>query len=108
MWLGSKLFAAGRGIAYEALKKSCFRAFLNDKKICVLKSHILVFMYVCGVGRSGKILKIWSEAFESKERAEAFLRAYEKALSEGMSEVEFEAWAWGVSEAEIKAVLVPC
>ena len=74
MWVSSAEFAVKFGFNKKSLEKSCFRASKVGKKICTLKSNILVFVYSHGVGGySGKVLKIWDKPFESERDAELFL-----------------------------------
>ena len=60
MWLSSKEAAEILDIKYGTLVKSINRASKKGKKFCSLKSNILDFKYVTGVGgSSGKTLQIW-------------------------------------------------
>lgn len=60
MWLSSKEAAEILGIKYGTLVKSINRASKKGKKFCSLKSNILDFKYITGVGgSSGKTLQIW-------------------------------------------------
>ena len=73
MWISSKEFAELHDYNYEALKKTCVRAYKRGKKICKLKSNIIHFSYTNGIGRGGKVLQIWSEPFASEKEAECFI-----------------------------------
>ena len=60
MWLNSKKAAEILGIKYGTLVKSINRASKKGKKFCSIKSNILNFKYIIGVGgNSGKTLQIW-------------------------------------------------
>ncbi|EHN6903056.1 integrase, partial [Campylobacter jejuni] len=69
MWISSKEFAIKNGINKKSLEKACFRASLDNKKICTIKSIIIHFKYTQGKGRGGKTLQIWSKPL-SKEEAQ--------------------------------------
>ncbi|MBC5858056.1 transposase [Campylobacter jejuni] len=69
MWISSKEFAIKNGINKKSLEKACFRASLESKKICTIKSIIINFKYTQGKGRGGKTLQIWSKPL-SKEEAQ--------------------------------------
>lgn len=60
MWLNSKKAAEILGIKYGTIVKSINRASKKGKKFCSIKSNILNFKYIIGVGgNSGKTLQIW-------------------------------------------------
>ena len=74
MWIKSAEFAVKFGLNKKSLEKSCFRAEKAGKKFCTLKSNILVFSHAHGVGgKSGQVLQIWDEGFDSEADAVAFL-----------------------------------
>ena len=60
MWLNSKKAAEILGIKYGTLVKSINRASKKGKKFCSIRSNILNFKYITGIGgNSGKTLQIW-------------------------------------------------
>ncbi|ECL2361638.1 DDE-type integrase/transposase/recombinase [Campylobacter jejuni] len=67
MWISSKEFAIKNGINKKSLEKACFRASLESKKICTIKSIIINFKYTQGKGRGGKTLQIWSKPLSMEE-----------------------------------------
>ena len=73
MWVKAAEFAVNFKVEYEALKKACVRAFRADKNFCKVKCNILRFSYTHGKGgKSGRVLMIWDEAFESEGEAAEF------------------------------------
>lgn len=80
MWISSAEFAEKFGLNEKSLQKSCFRATKASKKFCSFKSHILAFLYYQGIGRGGKVLRLWDEPFESESAAVEFLSAESKGL----------------------------
>ncbi|MCX2717954.1 hypothetical protein OQH61_09435, partial [Helicobacter sp. MIT 21-1697] len=83
-WVSSKEFATQNSCEYEALKKACVRAYKRGKKICNLKFQKIYFKYANGHigGNAGKVLRIWSEPFESEAAALAFVQAHAKEQTE--------------------------
>lgn len=76
-WVSSREFAEHFGFVKKSLEKACFRANLQGKKICSLKSNKLYFKYSHGIGgNAGKVLRIWSEPFATQAEAEAFVESY--------------------------------
>ena len=81
MWISSAEFAEKFGLNVKSLQKSCFRAQKIGKKICSLKSNILVLSFTHGKGgKSGQVLRLWDEPFESESAAVEFLSAESKGL----------------------------
>ena len=81
MWISSAEFAEKFGLNVKSLQKSCFRAQKIGKKICSLKSNILVLSFTHGKGgKSGQVLRLWDEPFESESAAVEFLSAENKGL----------------------------
>lgn len=90
-WMSSREFASLYNCGYEALKKACIRADQAGKKICKISNHILHFNYSQGIGRGGKVLRIWSEPFASEAEALEFslTHTFEGALDQRqLSEVK--------------------
>ncbi|WP_104692296.1 hypothetical protein [Helicobacter muridarum] len=81
-WLSSKEFALQNNIVKKSLEKACFRAKQRGKEFCTLKGKILPFIYINGIGRGGKVLRIWSEPFNSEAEAEEFIIAYRANMIE--------------------------
>lgn len=75
-WISSKEFALQYNLVKKSLEKACFRAKQHGKKICMVKSNILYFDYINGIGRGGKVLQIWSEPFKSEAEADEFITNY--------------------------------
>lgn len=84
-WVSSREFAKEHKISYAALKISCIRASRRGKNFCSTSSYILHFTYSNGIGRGGKVLRIWSEPFESEEAALAFVQSHLKEQAETIS-----------------------
>ena len=81
MWISSAEFAEKFGLEYETLKKACVRAKKAHKKFCKIKCNILLFSYIHGKGgKSGQVLRLWDEPFESESAAVEFLSAESKGL----------------------------
>lgn len=81
MWISSTEFAEKFGLEYETLKKACVRAKKAHKKFCKIKCNILLFSYIHGKGgKSGQVLRLWDEPFESESAAVEFLSAESKGL----------------------------
>ena len=79
MWISSAEFAEKFGLEYETLKKACVRAKKAHKKFCKIKCNILLFSYIHGKGgKSGQVLRLWDEPFESESAAVEFLSAESK------------------------------
>lgn len=76
MWISSAEFAEKFELKYETLKKACVRAKKANKKFCKIKCNILLFSYLHGKGgKSGQVLRLWDEPFESEGAAVEFLSA---------------------------------
>lgn len=58
MWVNSRVAAEILAIKYDALVKAVKRAEKSGKKFCSIKPNILGFMYIDGIGRGGKTLRI--------------------------------------------------
>ena len=58
MWVNSRVAAEFLAIKYDALVKAVKRAEKSGKKFCSIKPNILGFMYIDGIGRGGKTLRI--------------------------------------------------
>lgn len=58
MWVNSRVAAEILAIKYDALVKAVKRAEKSGKKFCCIKPNILGFMYIDGIGRGGKTLRI--------------------------------------------------
>ncbi|WP_369607998.1 hypothetical protein, partial [Helicobacter trogontum] len=61
-------------ISIQAINKKVLKATSNHKNIIQIDKQF--FTYTNGIGRGGKVLQIWSEAFKSEAEAEAFLHNY--------------------------------
>ena len=59
MWVNSRVAADFFGVSDRAIQKSVLKASQQGKKICSIKSNILGFMYIDGIGRGGRTLQIW-------------------------------------------------
>lgn len=79
-WVSSREFAEAYLLEYETLKKACVRSHRVGKKFCTIKGKFLPFLYTQGIGRGGKVLKIWDEPFSSEEEAQSF---YEREVLGG-------------------------
>ena len=84
-WVNSREFAKNHNINVEGVLKAIKRADSKNKKFCTIKGKFLPFTYAQGVGRGGKVLKIWDEPFSSEEEALSF---YEKEVV-GVMENDF-------------------
>ena len=58
MWVNSRVAAEFFGVSDRAIQKSVLKASQQGKKICFIKSNILNFIYIDGIGRGGKTLRI--------------------------------------------------
>ena len=58
MWVNSRVTAEIFGVSDRAIQKSVLKASQQGKKICSIKSNILNFIYIDGIGRGGKTLRI--------------------------------------------------
>lgn len=59
MWVNSRVAADFFGVSDRAIQKSVLKASQQGKKICSIKSNILNFIYIDGIGRGGRTLQIW-------------------------------------------------
>ena len=59
MWVNSRVAAEFFGVSDRAIQKSVLKASQQGKKICSIKSNILNFIYIDGIGRGGRTLQIW-------------------------------------------------
>lgn len=84
-WVSSREFAKNHNINVEGVLKAIKRADSKNKKFCTIKGKFLPFTYAQGVGRGGKVLKIWDEPFSSEEEALSF---YEREVV-GVMENDF-------------------
>lgn len=84
-WVNSREFAKNHNINVEGVLKAIKRADSKNKKFCTIKGKFLPFTYAQGVGRGGKVLKIWDEPFSSEEEALSF---YEREVV-GVMENDF-------------------
>ncbi|WP_300224109.1 DDE-type integrase/transposase/recombinase [uncultured Helicobacter sp.] len=84
-WVNSREFAKNHNINVEGVLEAIKRADSKNKKFCTIKGKFLPFTYAQGVGRGGKVLKIWDEPFSSEEEALSF---YEREVV-GVMENDF-------------------
>ena len=59
MWVNSKVAADFFCVSDRAIQKSVLKASQQGKKFCSIKSNILNFIYIDGIGRGGRTLQIW-------------------------------------------------
>ncbi|WP_104692218.1 hypothetical protein [Helicobacter muridarum] len=60
-------------ISIQAINKKILKASSSHKNIIQIDNKYFVFTYTNGIGRGGKVLRIWSEPFKSEAEAEAFI-----------------------------------
>ncbi|WP_334093796.1 transposase family protein, partial [Helicobacter typhlonius] len=74
-WVSSREFATLHKFNIEGILKAAKRADSLSKKFCLYKGKFLPFSYGNGIGRGGKVLRIWSEPFATQAEAEAFMES---------------------------------
>ncbi|MCX2717952.1 hypothetical protein OQH61_09425, partial [Helicobacter sp. MIT 21-1697] len=72
-WVSSREFAESKSISLRALQLKIQR---NKQKIFSVNTYFFMYLYENGIGRGGKVLRIWSEPFESEAAALAFIESY--------------------------------
>ncbi|WP_334083577.1 hypothetical protein, partial [Helicobacter typhlonius] len=65
-WVSSREFATLHKFNIEGILKAAKRADSLSKKFCLYKGKFLPFSYGNGIGRGGKVLRIWSEPFKTQ------------------------------------------
>ena len=80
-WVSSREFAIKKSLTLRNLQKKISRS----KKFLVLDTYFFMYFYTQGIGRGGKVLKIWDEPFSNEEEALSF---YEREVV-GVMENDF-------------------
>ncbi|TLD85771.1 hypothetical protein LS67_009340, partial [Helicobacter sp. MIT 03-1616] len=72
-WVSSREFAESKSISLRALQLKIQR---NKQKIFSVNTYFFMYLYENGIGRGGKVLRIWSEPFATQAEAESFMQSY--------------------------------
>ena len=75
MWISSAEFAEKFGLNVRSLQRRVKR-----QKILSINTRFFVYYINDGIGRGGKVLRLWDEPFESESAAVEFLSAESKGL----------------------------
>lgn len=72
-WVSSKEFAESKCVSLRALQLKIQR---KKQKIFSIDTYFFMYQYKEGIGRGGKVLRIWSEPFKTQAEAESFMQSY--------------------------------
>lgn len=75
-WVSSREFAIKKSLTLRNLQKK----INGSKNFLLLDTYFFMYYYTQGIGRGGKVLKIWDEPFSSEEEAQSF---YEREVIGG-------------------------
>ncbi|ANV98578.1 hypothetical protein BBW65_07115 [Helicobacter enhydrae] len=79
-WVSSREFAIKKSLTLRNLQKK----INGSKKFLLLDTYFFMYYYTQGIGRGGRVLRIWDEPFSSEEEAQSF---YEREVLGGALEM---------------------
>uniref|UniRef100_UPI00261B5517 hypothetical protein n=1 Tax=uncultured Helicobacter sp. TaxID=175537 RepID=UPI00261B5517 len=79
-WVSSIDFLSSKNFTHKkdinVLHQKIKRAKDRQKQYIKMDNDYFAFTYSNGIGRGGKVLRIWSEPFKTQAEAEAFMESY--------------------------------